>query len=225
MSLRHNGCHNLLQCAFIILPCLAHLAEREGYLPDRNFGLEQESANRTCRDLNNTEAEELGKVLHVHARRAAELDISTCPPLRSSALDNAFTKLAITARHRINTQIHLENTHWNLVSILNSRIAAQSAELEIYISLVSQERAVHGFAGCNRLLGHYEAERHSIRFTGLPTTKKICAEGMGTERALLEALRMTAKWNIEDEYLELRNTDGELLAQFQRGAKMKLLYQ
>jgi heat shock protein HslJ len=210
MTSSHDGYGKnvLLAYALIVLQCFVDMAESRQYLPEKMALQCKLLAKVTCRG-------QPPEALQAHFSRAADPDSLECPKSHSTFADE-FRISSVIDPYTINTQIQLENTRWTVVSIFNTGIAPQSAESEIYISLTPGGKAMHGFAGCNRVLGHYEAEGQNLRFIRVSTTKKKCAEGMEQERALLEALQMTIQWKIEHEYLELYSANGQLLARFKR---------
>jgi len=74
-----------------------------------------------------------------------------------------------------------------------------------------------GLAGCNSYWGTYTAEGGEVSIDSVDTTRQSCAEPVGVmeqERAYLKALQDAAVFKIEGDKLELRSSDGSLLASY-----------
>lgn len=112
----------------------------------------------------------------------------------------------------------LENTYWKLVRLGDQLVIVSPGRPEPHLRLVSEGRKAQGFAGCNGLLGTYELEGQTLRFTHLATTRMACPDGMEPEHTFLSALESTTRWNILGEHLELYDSGGTLLARFEARA-------
>ncbi|MBI1799523.1 MAG: META domain-containing protein [Candidatus Eisenbacteria bacterium] len=106
----------------------------------------------------------------------------------------------------------LENTPWRLVRLGDRAAGAGAGGRAIQVTLVSKERIVQGFSGCNRVTGGYALSGQKLRFGTLASTRMACAEGMDLEAAFLRALESTARWNILGQRLELVDSAGVILA-------------
>jgi heat shock protein HslJ len=101
----------------------------------------------------------------------------------------------------------MELTGWRLV--LNVALAAMTR---------LSRHHVRGSGGCNRLMGSYEAKGAQLTFSQMATTRMACAQGMDTEKALVEALATVKGWKITGQQLELLEGDGQVVASFVRRA-------
>ncbi|MGB6193952.1 MAG: META domain-containing protein, partial [Terracidiphilus sp.] len=106
----------------------------------------------------------------------------------------------------------LEGTEWKLIQIGTTPVHA--GPKEAYILLDSASHRVSGSGGCNRLVGSYEITGNQLKFGQMAGTRMACAEGMGTEQALLQALGDVSAWKIASGKLELFDSGSKLLATF-----------
>lgn len=60
-----------------------------------------------------------------------------------------------------------------------------------------------GFAGCNRVMGTFEAGARRFRFDRLSMTKMLCAEHQETERRFIAALEHVREWSLRSGELAL----------------------
>jgi heat shock protein HslJ len=109
----------------------------------------------------------------------------------------------------------LENTPWKLTLLGNSPVSAPSPQREAFVLLDPASHRVSGSSGCNRLMGSYELNGEQLKFGQMAGTRMACPEGMDTEQAFLKSLGQVARWKIKCRNLELLDSDGKLLAQFE----------
>ena len=85
---------------------------------------------------------------------------------------------------------------------------------EVRITLDEPGTRMHGFSGCNRLLGQYARSGDRLAFSALGGTRLACpAPVMALETALLQALGRSTGYRIDGQVLSL--LDGErVLARF-----------
>jgi len=109
------------------------------------------------------------------------------------------------------SDVTLANTYWKAVTINAQTVSVRTKEPFIQFD---KDNRVNGFLGCNNVSGSYSTEQHSISFSQLASTKKMCSQSMEQEAAMLNMLNNTQKWAIEGESLELKDNSGNTLATF-----------
>jgi copper homeostasis protein (lipoprotein) len=109
----------------------------------------------------------------------------------------------------------LENTDWTLTRVGDKTVAAGAGQRAPHFVLHAATRRVSGSAGCNRLLGRYEAEDTSLTFSDVASSRMACASGMDVERQFLAALRVTRTARITQRHLELFDGGGKFLARLE----------
>jgi heat shock protein HslJ len=109
----------------------------------------------------------------------------------------------------------LENTYWKLVRLRDEPVIVEPNQREPHIVLHAQGQRVGGSGGCNNLLGGYRLDDNRIAFEKLASTMMACVAGMQQEQRFLEALGETASWRVLGSHLELYDSAGTLLAQFE----------
>lgn len=109
------------------------------------------------------------------------------------------------------SDVTLTNTYWKAVTINAQTVSVRTKEPFIQFD---KDNRVNGFLGCNNVSGSYSTEQHSISFSQLASTKKMCSQSMEQEAAMLNMLNNTQKWAIEGESLELKDNSGNTLATF-----------
>ena len=113
------------------------------------------------------------------------------------------------------TRATLTNTYWKLTEMAGSPVAMLPGQArEVRITLDEPGTRMHGFSGCNRLLGQYARSGDRLAFSALGGTRLACpAPVMALETALLQALGRSTGYRIDGQVLSL--LDGELpLARF-----------
>ena len=109
------------------------------------------------------------------------------------------------------SDVTLTNTYWKAVTINAQTVSVRTKEPFIQFD---KDNRVNGFLGCNNVNGSYSTEQHSISFSQLASTKKMCSQSMEQEAAMLNMLNNTQKWAIEGESLALKDSSGNTLATF-----------
>jgi heat shock protein HslJ len=72
---------------------------------------------------------------------------------------------------------------------------------------------VHGFSGCNNLMGSYRLEGGGLQLGQLASTQMFCQDTAALERAFLDALKGATGYRIEGDRL-LFTANGATLASF-----------
>lgn len=109
----------------------------------------------------------------------------------------------------------LENTYWKLMRVGDEAVTVAAEQREPHFVLHSAERRVAGYGGCNRMTGSYTLSGEQLSFSQMAGTMMACADGMQHERAFHDALAKTARWRIEGERLELIDSAGVTIAEFE----------
>ena len=102
----------------------------------------------------------------------------------------------------------LENVQWTLLQLDGEAIKASSRGAPT-LKLASKDRRLSGFAGCNRMIGGYELDGETVKFTGMATTRMACID-VTPEEPLLRALAATTRWNVTGNTLELLDASGSV---------------
>ena len=97
---------------------------------------------------------------------------------------------------------------WVLEELDGAKVTAAQFQQELpSMEINAQEASFVGFAGCNRMRGKLFSEREVLRFTGIITTRMMCAPE-NQEAEFLKALQSATTFNIENNRLYLSNPDG-----------------
>lgn len=120
---------------------------------------------------------------------------------------------------RTSPQYLVEHGGWTLIRLGDDAVPTGPHDPEPNIEFNSKEHRVGGSGGCNRLMGTYELDGQSIRFSKMATTRMACEKGMDLEKNFLAALDAVRTWKLEDNHLDLFAEDGKLLARFQARVK------
>ncbi|AUC82783.1 META domain-containing protein [Lacinutrix sp. Bg11-31] len=85
---------------------------------------------------------------------------------------------------------------------------------DLTISFDEANSKVSGFSGCNSFFGTYTANGNTIKFNGLASTRKMCADENGNmvESKIMAALGEVTNFEIKDKKLVLLNAKKELLS-------------
>ncbi|MEJ2580554.1 MAG: YbaY family lipoprotein [Acidobacteriota bacterium] len=109
----------------------------------------------------------------------------------------------------------LEASRWVPTRIAGQPVGLGVGGREAFIVLQPEGHRVTGFSGCNQLVGRYEIEGTSLRFSGVAKTGKACLQGMETEAAFTSALERTRSFRLYSQHLELLDRSGAVLARLE----------
>ena len=109
----------------------------------------------------------------------------------------------------------LENTYWKLLRLGESQIAAPEKQRELHLMFHPASRRVSGSGGCNRITGSFERQGERLTFGPTAGTLMACPDGMETEKLFLGALEKTSRFRIARQHLELLDSSGNVLADFE----------
>ncbi len=109
----------------------------------------------------------------------------------------------------------LRDTLWTLIRLGDQSISASGQRRLPSLTLHTDASRFSGSGGCNRLMGGYTVTGDAIAFGTVAGTKMACPSGMDTEAAFVAALAKAQMWRVLGRLLELRDTQGTLLARFE----------
>ena len=109
----------------------------------------------------------------------------------------------------------LTNTYWKLTQLDGAAVTmAPQQEREVRITLTDDGK-VHGFTGCNQVMGGYTLAGTALRFTQLASTRMACPPPlMQLESAVLAKLNSVTGYRFDGEFLVLLK-DGAPVARFE----------
>lgn len=113
---------------------------------------------------------------------------------------------------------NLINTKWQLVNYLTSGGKPSLSYSEHEPTLKFYSERVAGTSGCNQFTGNYKLEQQNLSFQGFASTQKACiTEGLSVqEQDYLKALAQVASYQLENEQLQLKNSQGKNILTFQK---------
>lgn len=102
--------------------------------------------------------------------------------------------------------------HWRLAELDGKKVNTPLEQRANFV-LTDDGNRISGSGGCNRLVGSYELEGHSLRFKPVATTMMACiGPAMDEEHKFLAALNATTTYRVSGATLELLNNKGRVLA-------------
>ncbi len=116
------------------------------------------------------------------------------------------------------TDAELTDTRWRIVSLGGLRIELPEGGREAELVLESAGARYAAGAGCNRIIGEFEAGDGDIAFAPGATTRMACPPPLDDyERELISVLANARRWRITGRVLELFGSDGQALAVLESG--------
>jgi heat shock protein HslJ/LysM repeat protein len=117
--------------------------------------------------------------------------------------------------------VELGGTSWNVISYNNGNQAVVSVIIDTEITaLFGEDGTLSGSSGCNSYSTSYEVDGDSITISPqIAATMAFCAEPEGImdqEQQYLAALPTAASYTIELDRMEMRTSEGALVASFER---------
>jgi copper homeostasis protein (lipoprotein) len=112
----------------------------------------------------------------------------------------------------------LTNTYWRIVRLGDQTVTAAEGRREPHLLLRAESEygEYRATVGCNQMLGGSAIDGDSLRFTPGPTTLMACPPPLDAlERALVETLTATNRWQVMANTLELYDDTGAPLALFE----------
>jgi uncharacterized lipoprotein YbaY/heat shock protein HslJ len=134
---------------------------------------------------------------------------------RPTLIVDRFLSVAPGDCSSVTSTASLENTYWRLVRLGSESVIVAEHQSESHLILQPEQHRVTGSGGCNSLTGSYTLEGERLTFKQMAGTMMACLQGMEQEGAFYEALGRVAGWRITGEKLELIDTGGSVVAQFE----------
>lgn len=105
-------------------------------------------------------------------------------------------------------------TYWELTKINGNKVEYAEGQKIPYVHL-SPEQRLDGYSGCNRLTGEFEESKAWLHFSGVATTRMMCApQAMTLEAAMLEGLQATAVYRLGRGKLQLIDYKSRVVLEF-----------
>jgi len=140
---------------------------------------------------------------------AALFLITSCAPEDTATTESSA---AAPESETMKPDVSLTNTYWKLVE-LNGGAVEPGEDRELHMTLRGDDQ-VSGYAGCNHFTGSVTVAGDGIAFGPIASTRRMCANAMQQEDALLQALENAARFAIEGEDLAIENAGGEMTMRF-----------
>lgn len=109
-------------------------------------------------------------------------------------------------------QTPLRGTHWKLVALNGKPVRVIKDQREPHLILDAKELRLSGSGGCNNVMGGFEIDGDTLRFTQMASTMMMCPDGMEQERAFLQTLESVARYRIAGDALTLSDGKGKAVA-------------
>jgi uncharacterized lipoprotein YbaY/heat shock protein HslJ len=104
----------------------------------------------------------------------------------------------------------LQDTYWKLLELDGKPVVTPEGMREAHMVLASAGSSARGHAGCNNFFGTFQATEDKLTFSALGSTMMACLTGMDTEKAFLQALGETTRFEISGQFLTLFADDHPL---------------
>lgn len=113
-----------------------------------------------------------------------------------------------------NTEV--EETYWKLTELMGKPIVkSEGMTKDIHIILKKDGNRVHGFSGCNTIMGQYELkEGNRIVFSGMASTMMACPD-MSTEANFNKMLGAIDNYSINGKTMSLSKAKMAPMARFE----------
>lgn len=110
----------------------------------------------------------------------------------------------------------LQETHWKLTELMGKPVVMnENMKKEIYIVLKKDGNSVHGFSGCNTIMGKFELkEGNRITFSAMASTMMACPD-MATESEFNIMLGTVDNYSINDNTMTLNKARMAPMARFE----------
>lgn len=110
----------------------------------------------------------------------------------------------------------LLETHWKLIELMGKPVVfSENNKKEIYIVLGKNGNSVHGFSGCNSIMGKYELkEGNRITFSAMASTMMACPD-MATETEFNKMLGTVDNYSINGNSMTLNKAKMAPMARFE----------
>jgi len=114
------------------------------------------------------------------------------------------------------TKSEIQETHWTLIELMGKPVVLnENMKKEIFIVLNKDGNSVHGFAGCNTIMGKFELkEGNRITFSAMASTMMACPD-MATESEFNKMLGTVDNYCINNGVMTLNKAKMAPLARFE----------
>ncbi len=109
----------------------------------------------------------------------------------------------------------LENTLWKLTTLGDEKVAAPEGVRAAHFVMQSESLRVHGYSGCNSMIGSYTLKGTHLTFSNMGGTLMACSDGMELEQKFHLMFPRVSTWKLEGEFLQLLDGAGTVLATFE----------
>lgn len=96
---------------------------------------------------------------------------------------------------------------WGVVSIQGVKIEYKN-QSDVLFFTFSNDRKVHGFAGCNSYEGNFSADEDKMTIQQVAITKKACPESQ-LEKQFLKGLAQIVRFYVHDKTLKFFDESGK----------------
>lgn len=135
---------------------------------------------------------------------------------RPTVVVERFFAISPSATCRSNlTAANLQDTYWKLTQLDGAPVTVGDRQREPHLVLHTEQRRLAGFGGCNRLAGGYQLDGTKLSFGDIAATMMACPTGMDQEQKFTAALKRVTGWRISGQRLELLDSAGQPVAQFE----------
>ena len=100
---------------------------------------------------------------------------------------------------------------WKIDQVFDTKVNTTEEETP-FISFQKEESRFYGTTGCNSFFGEFitSDNKNEISLTNVGSTKKLCAD-MTVEDAIFSAFAQVASVNYDNNKMQLKNADGNIL--------------
>jgi heat shock protein HslJ len=104
----------------------------------------------------------------------------------------------------------LSSVTWSILTLEGAKLALPAGAKAPSLRFDAAEKRVTGTTGCNVIVGSYDVQGRSLKFSPLATTRMACAPPLdGIESRFLRALEKTDGYRIDRDGSELELRDGD----------------
>lgn len=109
----------------------------------------------------------------------------------------------------------LRGSHWKLVRLLGEMVQAPDSPRTPHLVFAEGQSRLFGSGGCNRIAGTFSLDGDRLRLGPMASTRMACPAGMEQERRFLDSLAKVDRYRIHGNGLELLDSSGTVIAQFE----------
>lgn len=114
----------------------------------------------------------------------------------------------------------LLDTYWKLTKLNDADVIVSDKDKQREPHIIfNAENRIAGSDGCNRMMGTYTLDGEKLTFSQIATTMMACLEGGEQADTFKKALEKVTTYTFHTDQLELRDSAGLTLVQFQAVAQ------